>query len=149
MSDPGVRLRHVALIVRSLDTAERVCRNTLGLAPSGRAAIDREGIRVSFVPVGASQIELMEPAEPHNALGRFLATRGEGIHHIALEVADLRAAMDRARKAGLRLIDASPRLGAHRTQVVFIHPASTHGALIELVEPAAAPDVPFSRLDPP
>ncbi len=133
-ADLGVRLRHLAVIVRSLDAAEPVFRDTLGLAPAGRAAIDTEGMRMSFVPVGGSQIELMEPVDPHSALGRFLITRGEGIHHIALEVADLRAAMERARKAGLRLIDTAPRVGAHGTRVAFIHPAGAHGVLIELVQ---------------
>ncbi len=129
-----VRLRHLAVIVSSLDAAEPVFRDILGLAPAGRAAVDSEGMRVSFVPVGDSQIELLEPVDPRSALGRYLRTRGEGIHHIALEVAELRAAMERARKAGLRLIDTSPRVGAHGTRVAFIHPAGAHGVLIELVQ---------------
>lgn len=130
-----MRLRHLALIVRSLDAAEPLYRERLGLTPSGRAAKAGEGIRVSFVPVGNSQIELLEPADPGSALGRFLSARGEGIHHLALEVPDLRAAMQRALKAGLRLIDAVPRPGAHGTQVAFVHPSSTHGLLVELVQP--------------
>jgi methylmalonyl-CoA/ethylmalonyl-CoA epimerase len=136
-----VRLRHLALIVRSLDVSEPVYRDMLGLAPSGRAAIEREGVHVSFVPVGHSQIELLEPVDPQSSPGRFLSTRGEGIHHIALEVSDLRAAIGRAVKAGFRVIDATPRTGAQGTRVVFIHPTSAHGVLIELVQPPGLPAV--------
>ncbi len=131
---PGVRLRHLALIVRNLDAAESVCAGKLGLVPSGRTTLDGEGIRVSFVPVGQSQIELLEPLDLQSPLGRFLASRGEGIHHLALEVPDLPAGMARAREAGLRLIDASPRVGAHGTLIAFIHPAGTNGILVELVQ---------------
>jgi len=131
---PGVRLRHLALIVRNLDAAESLYAGKLGLIPSGRTTLDGESIRVSFVAVGESHIELLEPLDPQSALGRFLASRGEGIHHLALEIPDLPAGMTRAREAGLRLIDASPRAGAHGTLIAFIHPASTNGILVELVQ---------------
>ncbi len=128
-----VRLRHLALAVRNLDAAEPFYDRGLGLPPAGRAELPGEGIRVSFVPVGESQIELLEPLDPLGALGRFLAARGGGIHHLALEVPDLEAAMARARRAGLRLIDAAPRPGAHGTRIAFVHPGATHGVLVELV----------------
>lgn len=129
----GPRLRHLALIVRSLDAAESAFRAVLGLAPSGRATLAGEGARVSFVPVPNSQIELLEPTDPQGSLNRFLATRGEGIHHLAFDVPDLESAMIRARKAGWRLIGDTPRGGAHGTRIAFVHPAGTHGVLIELV----------------
>lgn len=132
---PGVRLRHLALVVRSLDTAELLYARTLGLPSAGRAELSGEGVRASFVPVGGSQIELLEPLGPQGAIGRFLSLRGEAIHHLALEVTDLEEALARARRAGLRLVDAMPRPGAHGTRIAFVHPGSTCGVLVEFVEP--------------
>ncbi len=136
----GPRLRHLALIVRSLDAAESAFRAVLGLAPSGRAVLAGERARVSFVPLPNSQVELLEPTDPQGPLSRFLATRGEGIHHLAFDVPDLESAMDRARKAGWRVIGdtpreggRAPREGALGTRIAFVHPAGTHGVLIELV----------------
>ncbi len=131
---PGARLAHLAVIVRDLDAGEAACSRCLGLPSSGREDLPGEGVRVSFIPVGTARVELLEPADPHGALGKFLAARGPGVHHLALEVQDLAAAMARARAAGLRLIDPAPRTGAHGTRVAFIHPACTHGVLVELVE---------------
>lgn len=142
-ADPlGARLRHLALVVRDLDAAEPFYASRLGLPPGGRAELSSEDVRVSFVPVGPSQIELLEPLDSEGTIGRWLATRGEGIHHLALEVPDLEAAMARARDAGLRLIDATPRPGAHGTRIAFVHPDSIYGVLVELVQCPAKGNVP-------
>lgn len=131
---PEARLAHLAVIVRDLDAGEAVYSRCLGLPSSGREALLREGVRVSFIPAGTARVELLEPVDPRGALRKFLAARGPGVHHIALEVRDLASAMARARAAGLRLIDPAPRAGAHGTRVAFIHPAGAHGVLVELVE---------------
>lgn len=129
-----VRLEHVALIVRRLDAAAQAFRRLLGRVPAGRDVLADEGVRVAFVDIGGARIELMEPLDSGGALGRFLAARGEGIHHLAFVVPDITAALARARAAGLRVVDADPRPGAGGTRVAFLHPSTTHGVLVELVE---------------
>jgi len=91
-------------------------------------------VKLVMLPVGESRVELLESTSPEGPVGRFLSSRGEGVHHLALVVDDLEAALERARRAGLRLIDERPREGAHGTRVAFIHPRSTYGVLLELVE---------------
>jgi methylmalonyl-CoA/ethylmalonyl-CoA epimerase len=127
------RLAHIGILVRHLADAVSLYHR-LGLPESGRETFDQENILIAFVPVEETRIELMEPLAATDPLDRFLATRGEGIHHLAFEVPDIERALARARSAGARLIDESPRRGAHDTRVAFIHPSSAHGVLIELVE---------------
>lgn len=93
-----IRVRHLAVIVRSLDAVERLYADRLGLATSGREVVPTEGVRVSFVPVGGCRIELLEPLHGEGALGRFLEARGPGVHHVAFEVGDLDVALARARR---------------------------------------------------
>ncbi len=129
----NVRLAHVALIVRNVDESARVFGDLLGLVPACREALAQEGIRIAFVTVGGVRLELMEPLDPGGAVNRFLAERGEGVHHLAFLVPDVQAALAQARAAGLRLIDEDARPGARGTRVAFLHPSSTHGVLVELV----------------
>lgn len=89
---------------------------------------------MAFIPVGSADIELLEPLDPGGALARFLADRGEGIHHIAFEVSDLGAALVRIKTAGLGVVGEAPRPGAHGSRIAFLHPRYTHGVLVELVE---------------
>jgi methylmalonyl-CoA/ethylmalonyl-CoA epimerase len=131
--EPSVRLAHLGVIVHRIDAALSLYAR-LGLAEAGRMVFPQERIRIAFIPVEGARIELMEPLEAAGPLGRFLAGRGEGIHHLAFEVPDLEAAMARVRDAGGRLIDETPRQGSEGTRVAFVHPASTHGVLTELVE---------------
>jgi len=128
-----IRLAHIGVIVHRIDAAVSLYRR-LGLSETGRETFQQEQIRIAFIPVEDARIELMETLEPAGPLHRFLASRGEGIHHLALEVSDLGATLARVRAAGGRLIDENPRRGSEGTRVAFIHPTSTHGALIELVE---------------
>jgi methylmalonyl-CoA epimerase len=130
----GTGIRHLAVIVRSLAAAEDLYARRLGLAVSRREVLSHEAVRVSFVPAGTCSIELLEPIGHQGALGRFMDAHGPGIHHIALEVRDLAAALARARQAGLRVIEPAPRPGAGGTRVAFIHPSGTHGVLVELVD---------------
>ena len=130
----NIRLAHVALIVPRVDAAAQAVGRLLGRAPADRDVLADEGVRIAFVDVGGARIELMEPLDAGGALGRFLAARGAGIHHLAFVVPDITAALARARAAGLRLVDEDPRPGAGGTRVAFLHPSGTHGVLVELVE---------------
>ena len=129
----ATRLAHIGVLVRHLSDAASLYHR-LGLPETGRETFDQENIRIAFVPVEETRIELMEPLAATGPLDRFLATRGEGIHHLAFEVPDIERALARARSAGACLIDESPRRGARGTRVAFIHPSSAHGVLIELIE---------------
>ena len=125
---------HIGIAVRSIAEAGRFYQETLGLTVGPPEALPDNGVTVAFVAVGDTQIELLEPLGPDGPIGRFLASRGEGIHHIALAVPDITSALEAARQAGVRLVDATPRRGAQGTRVAFLHPKDTHGVLIELVE---------------
>jgi len=131
--DGMVRLAHLGVIVRGLDAAEPFY-TALGLSPGRRISLDREGVRVTFLQVASAEIELLEPATREGPLSRFLATRGEGIHHVAIAVDDIERALAIAIASGMRAIDQTPRPGAHGTRVAFLHPASAHGVLFELIE---------------
>jgi methylmalonyl-CoA/ethylmalonyl-CoA epimerase len=128
-----VRLAHIGVAVAAIAAAAPVYRS-LGLTPGEVDTVAPEGVRVAFLPAGEAAIELLESSAGSGTLERFLAKRGPGIHHVAFQVPDIRAALERARRAGARLIDQVPRSGAHGARVAFLHPASGHGALIELVE---------------
>jgi methylmalonyl-CoA epimerase len=143
-AEPSIRLAHIGVLVHRIDAAVPLYAR-LGLSETGRTTFHQERIRIAFIPVEGARIEIMETLDPAGPLQRFLASRGEGIHHLALEVPDLEAALARVRDAGARLIDEKPRRGSQDTRVAFIHPASTHGVLIELVEQRdgqGAPDTP-------
>lgn len=131
----SARLSHIGVLVHRVDAAAALYQR-LGLSEAAREMFPQENIRMAFVPVEDIRIELMEPLTGGGPLARFLATRGEGIHHLAFEVPDIEQALARARSAGVRLIDETPRIGAHDTRVAFIHPSATHGVLVELVERA-------------
>lgn len=134
----SARLSHIGVLVHRVDAAASLYQR-LGLSEAAREMFPQENIRMAFVPVEDIRIELMEPLTGTGPLARFLATRGEGIHHLAFEVPDIEQALARARSAGVRLIDETPRIGAHHTRVAFIHPSATHGVLVELVERAKDP----------
>jgi methylmalonyl-CoA/ethylmalonyl-CoA epimerase len=129
----SARLSHIGVLVHRIDAAGSLYRR-LGLPEAARETFPQENIQMAFVPVEDIRIELMEPLAGTGPLARFLATRGEGIHHLAFEVSDIEQALARARSAGVRLLDETPRTGAHHTRVAFIHPSATHGVLVELVE---------------
>jgi methylmalonyl-CoA/ethylmalonyl-CoA epimerase len=144
------RLAHLGVLVHRIAEASGVCRR-LGLEPGAVEAFAPEGVRVGFVPAGASRIELVEPLDARSTLTRFLNRRGEGVHHVAIEVPDIGAALERARAAGAVLLDAVPRPGMHDTRVAFLHPKSMHGVLVELVEvrgPGTSVNPPASFLTP-
>jgi methylmalonyl-CoA/ethylmalonyl-CoA epimerase len=134
VSAPARGLAHLAIIVRDLDAQTAVPLPALGLAVRDRTVLPAEDVAVSFVPVGAAEVELIQPLSPDGPLRQFLEGRGEAIHHLALRVPDLEAAIARATGAGLRFAGQTPRTGAHGTRIAFVHPVYLRGLLLELVE---------------
>ena len=139
------RIDHVGVAVSSIEKALEVYR-ALGLSESRGQEVAGQKVRVAFLPVGESRIELLEPTEPDSAVGRFLARRGPGLHHVCFAVPDVAAAIEDLARRGFRLIDSTPVPGADGKRVAFLHPEAGHGVLIELSEsgergrPGAAPD---------
>src|SRR5262245_48992189 len=129
-----MKIDHIGIAVRSLSSAVKVYEEILGLKVSGYDQVDDQGVRIAMLPLGDSRIELLEPTSAESPIEKFMTKRGEGIHHIAVRVDDIEAALERFRANGARLIDSTPRTGAHNTRIAFVHPASTHGVLLELVE---------------
>lgn len=127
-------IEHIGIAVKSLTEAAKVYEQALGLKVESYDQVEEQGVRVAMLPIGESRIELLEPTGPDSPIEKFMASRGEGIHHIALRVDNIEAALERLKSAGVRLIDSVPRRGAHRTKIAFIHPSATHGVLLELVE---------------
>jgi methylmalonyl-CoA/ethylmalonyl-CoA epimerase len=127
-------LDHIGVAVRGLAEALAFYRDALGLEVSEPTDVPTERVRAVFVPVGDASIELLEATSPDSAVARSIARRGEGLHHITLAVDDLGAALTRLKARGVRLVDETPRPGAHGTRVAFVHPSSTGGVLLELKE---------------
>jgi len=123
----------LGVAVRSIDQALKFYRDQLGLTVSLRETVPHEKVHAAMLPVGASRIELLEATEPDSVIAKFIEKRGEGLHHVALTVPDLNAAVARLKAAGARLVN-EPRTGAGGHRYVFIHPSSTGGVLLELIQ---------------
>ena len=119
--------------MRSLDTALQFYEHQLGLQVSLRETVDTEHVKVAMIPMGEPRIELLEATGPESVIAKFIDKRGEGLHHVAIKVADLNAAVDRLKSNGARLLN-DPRPGAGGHLYVFIHPATTGGVLLELIQ---------------
>jgi methylmalonyl-CoA/ethylmalonyl-CoA epimerase len=132
------KVHHVALIVSSIDDALGLWRDTLGLELETVMEIDQDRVRIAFLRVGESKIELVEPTDETTGVARFLASKGEGFHHVCFEVANLAETLLRFEIAGLQLVDSTPRRGAEGP-VAFIHPRACHGVLVELIEAPGGP----------
>jgi methylmalonyl-CoA/ethylmalonyl-CoA epimerase len=132
------RVHHVAVVVRDMAAALRFWRDILGLAPGPVVPIPSDRVNIAFLPVGEVKIELVEPVDETTGVARFLASRGEGFHHVCFEVADIHAALTRLALDGIELIDSAPRAGAEGP-VAFLHPRSCHGVLVELIEREGGP----------
>ncbi len=129
-----ISLDHVAIAVPSIAAALPLFELLTGGSGSPIESVDGDGVRIAFVGEGEGRLELVEPASATSSVARFLDRRGSGLHHIAYRVPDLAAALNELAAAGIRLIDKTPRAGAHGRRVAFVHPTSTHGVLVELVE---------------
>jgi methylmalonyl-CoA/ethylmalonyl-CoA epimerase len=128
------KINHIGIAVNSLDEAIPFYRDTLGMAFKGMEEVLEQQVKVAFLEVGESKIELLEPISPESAVARFLDKNGAGIHHIAYQVDDIEAAIRKLELDGARMIDKSPRHGAHGARIAFIHPKSSNGVLTELCQ---------------
>jgi len=127
-------LAHVGIAVRSLDEAVRVWVDALGFRHTDTIDFPSMMVRIAFLRGGSAELELLEPTHADSPVGRFLARRGEGLHHLSFLVPDLEKALKDAESAGLELVDRSPREGSHRTRIAFLSPRSLNGVLVELCE---------------
>jgi methylmalonyl-CoA/ethylmalonyl-CoA epimerase len=131
-----MKIDHLGIAVRSISDSLDFYRQTLGMEVTATESVQDQGVRVALLPVGESRIELLEPSSDDTPVGRFIARRGEGLHHICYEVEDLASKMEDLKSRGVRVLDGYPRRGAEGKLVAFLHPASAHGVLVELVEKA-------------
>ena len=129
-----MNIDHIGIAVKSLAEAVKVYEHAIGLELAGFDEVDEQGVRVAMLNIGESRFELLEPTRPDSPIEKFMTKRGEGVHHIAVRVDNIEETLSRLKAAGVRLIDETPKRGAHNTRVAFIHPSSTHGVLLELVE---------------
>jgi methylmalonyl-CoA/ethylmalonyl-CoA epimerase len=132
------RIHHVAVIVAKLDPALAFWRDALGLELEVVQEMAHDGVRIAFLSIGESKIELVEPTDDSTGVARFLAKSGEGFHHVCFEVANLAETLLRLEIDGIELIDTAPRKGAEGP-VAFLHPRSCHGVLVELIEAPGGP----------
>lgn len=127
-------LDHIAIAVRDLDGALAEYKRLFAAEPLYRERVEEQGVEEAMVAVGGSFIQLIEPLSEDSPVGKFLERRGEGLHHVALAVADIDAALEHLRREGARLVDEEPRLGGRGTRIAFVHPHAFAGTLVELVE---------------
>jgi methylmalonyl-CoA epimerase len=130
------RIDHVAIIVHNIEQALAFYRDTLGIQPSEIKEVPSEQVRIAFLPMGGpggSEIELIEPTTPDSSLAKYLERRGEGLHHICLEVDDIDAALEEMQEKGAPVLDSVPRVAAEG-RAIFVHPKGTSGVLLELIE---------------
>jgi len=128
------RIHHVGVVVANLETGLRFWRDTLGLHFSKSATIEEQGVRAALLRIGDSEIELLEPLNPENGVGRFLARRGGGLHHLCFETDDVARELEGARSKGIQLLDEKPRPGL-AGMICFLHPKATRGVLVEYAQP--------------
>lgn len=134
--EPVKSLNHVGIAVRSIDAQRPFYEETLGAQFECYEDVPTQKVKVGFFKVGDVRLELLEPTEDSSPIAKFLEARGEGLHHLAFTVDDIEARIADLKEAGLRMIDQSPRRGAHQMKIAFAHPKSTFGVLTELCEPS-------------
>jgi len=130
------RVDHIGVAVEDLDAAIALHERAYGMAVAHREVVDEQGVEAVLLDVGENHVELLRPLGEDTPVGRFLAKRGPGLHHVAYQVADIEATLATLRAAGVRLIDEAPRAGIRGSRVAFLHPAASGGVLTELVQPA-------------
>lgn len=125
---------HIGVAVRSIDRTLEFYRDVLGIEPSHRTEVDHEHVEVAVLPIGGGRIELLRSTSQDSVIDRFIQRHGEGLHHVAVQVDDLDAAVERLKRSGSRLVAEEIQIGAEGYRYIFVHPASTGGVLLELVE---------------
>jgi len=129
-----MKVDHIGIATGSIEEGLAVWRDALGLQIDGAEEIAEQGVKVCMLAVGDTHVELLEPLGPETSVGRFLAKRGPGMHHIAIEVKDINVSLAELKHKGARLIDETPRVGVGGCLVAFVHPSSLNGVLLELVQ---------------
>ena len=130
------RIDHIGVAVEDIDAAIELYRDSFGMELAHRETVESQGVEAVLLDVGDGNVELLRPLGPDTAVGKFLARKGEGLHHVAYAVDDIDAALTQIAAAGIQLIDSEPRTGIRDSRVAFLHPRSTGGVLTEIVEPA-------------
>lgn len=128
------KIEHLGIAVRDLKAANELFAKLLGKAPYKEESVESEGVRTSFFQVGETKVELLEATRSDSPIAKFLDKRGEGIHHIAFDVADIYAEMERLKGEGFEILHETPKKGADNKLIVFLHPRSTNGVLVELCQ---------------
>lgn len=129
-----MKINHLGIATKAIEETLKFWEDSLGLENVHTEVVEDQKVRVAMLPIGESRIELLEPTSDDSPISKFLEKRGGGIHHIAVEVDDIVAAIAKLKENGMRLIDESPRIGAEGCLVVFVHPAASGGVLLELVQ---------------
>lgn len=129
-----MKINHLGIATKGIDDALQFWQDALGLENVHTEIVEDQKVRVAMLPIGESRIELLEPTCEDSPISKFLEKRGGGIHHIAVEVEDIFAALAKLKEKGMRLIDETPRIGAEGCLVAFVHPSSANGVLLELVQ---------------
>jgi methylmalonyl-CoA/ethylmalonyl-CoA epimerase len=132
-------LDHVGIAVDDLETEVERYRSAFGIEPSHRETVESQGVEEVLFPAGDSFVQLLGPLGPETPVGRFLSTRGPGLHHVGYRVEDLDQLLEKLAAQGIRLVDERPRAGSRGTRIAFVHPRSMGGVLVELVEPPKKP----------
>ena len=130
------RIDHVGVAVEDLDAALKLYEDALGMPMVHREVVEEQGVEAVLLDVGDGHVELLRPLGDDTPVGKYLAKKGPGLHHVAYAVTDIRATLDQLTAAGIELIDKTPRIGIRNSQVAFLHPKSTGGVLTEIVQPA-------------
>ena len=128
------KIDHIGIAVSNLDETVKLYRDVLGLELHGTEVVPEQKVRVAFLPVGDTEVELLESTSAEGPIAKFIEAKGQGIQHIAFRVDDIEAALEEMKAKGMRLIDDKPRYGAGGAKIAFLHPKSTNGVLIELCE---------------
>lgn len=129
-----VKIDHIGIAVNSIEEASKVYTDILGLKMIGVETVEEQKVKTAFIPVGESEVELLEATDSSSAIAKFIEKRGEGSQHIAFRVDNIDKALEELKEKGVRLIDEKPRIGAGGAKIAFIHPKATKGVLIELCE---------------
>ena len=129
-----MKINHLGIATKGIDEALKFWQNALGLENVHTETVEEQKVRVAMLPIGETKIELLEATSEDSPIAKFVEKRGGGIHHIAVEVEDIEAALVKLKAEGARLIDEKPRIGAEGCLIAFVHPSSTNGVLLELIQ---------------
>ena len=128
------KIDHIGIAVSNLEESIRFYEDVLGLEVEGEEVVEEQKVKVAFLPIGDTEVELLEATTPDSPIAKFIEKRGQGVQHIAFKVDNIEEALEMMREKGIRLIDEKPRYGAGGARIAFLHPKSTNGVLIELCE---------------